>query len=134
MITRQQFMTMTVIFFLVVSGIAATRMGGDGPKNLKILPKDISEQRLDSIMSSYNKALGVDCAFCHAPKDKQKPEELDYVSDANHMKDEARKMMRLTIQLNKDYFYYDTLQRPEYLRVVSCYTCHRGDPFPADLK
>ncbi len=134
MVTRQQFIALSVISLLVASGIAATAISGEKPKNLKVLPKDISEQKLDSIMHSYNKALGVNCAFCHSPYDKKFPDSLNYVSDENNMKEEARKMMRLTIQLNKDYFYFDTLQRPEYLRVVTCYTCHRGDPFPADLQ
>lgn len=130
MIARQQLLTFIGILFFVTLGIAATRFPNDGPRNLKILPKDISDHMLDSIMESYNKALNVKCDFCHAP-DKKKPEFLDYASDEKQMKEEARKMMRLTIQINKDYFYYDTLQRPEYLKVVVCNTCHRGDPFPA---
>lgn len=137
MITKRQLITLAVIFLLVVSGIAATRLPAAKHKNLKVLPKDISDAKLDSIMESYNKALGVGCGFCHAIEDKNLPDSLQrlkYESDENTMKEEARKMMRLTIQLNKDYFYYDKAERPEYLKVVTCYTCHRGDPFPADLK
>jgi hypothetical protein len=121
-----------VIAFVGVS-IAATRPSPSKHKNLQILPKDISDEKLDSIMQTYSKALGVNCAFCHTPFDPKFPDSLNFALDDNHMKEEARKMMRLTIQLNKDYFYYDTLQRPEYLKVVTCFTCHRGDPFPADL-
>ncbi|HEY6502723.1 MAG TPA: c-type cytochrome [Chitinophagaceae bacterium] len=134
MITRQQFITLSVIFLLVISGIAATRLPQYKARNLKVLPKDISDEKLDSIMHTYNKALGVNCAFCHTPYNKNLPDSLNYEVDENPMKEDARKMMRLTIQINKDYFYYDTLQRPEYLKVVTCFTCHRGDPFPADLK
>ena len=132
MITKQQFITFSGIILFVASGMAATRLPQNKPRNLKILPKDISDQKLDSIMHSYNKALGVKCDFCHAPV-KNMADSLDYASDEKPMKEDARKMMRLTIQLNKDYFYYDSLQRPEYLKVVTCITCHRGDPFPADL-
>lgn len=134
MISRQQFITLAGIFLLVVSGIAATRLPRNTPKNLKVLPNDISDAKLDSIMHTYNKALGVNCAFCHTPFNKNFPDSLNYAIDENPMKEDARKMMRLTIKINKDFFYYDTLQRPEYLKVVTCYTCHRGDPFPADLK
>jgi len=88
---------------------------------------------LDSIMGSYNRALNVNCAFCHTPY-KLFPDSVNFEMDGNPMKDAARRMMRLTIQLNKDYFYFDSTRRPEYLNVVSCYTCHRGDPMPADLK
>src|SRR5258706_13492129 len=98
---------------------------------------------LDSFMHSYNKALGVNCDFCHFGNNRLASslikinslhDSLNYASDANPMKEEARKMMRLTIQLNKDNFYFDTTRRPEYLNVVICMTCHRGDPMPADLK
>jgi hypothetical protein len=132
MISRQQFITFTGIILFVISGIAATRLPHNKQRNLQVLPNDISDEKLDSIMHTYNKALGVNCAFCHAPS-KVLMNSLDYSSDENHMKEEARKMMRLTIRINKDYFYYDSLQRPEYLKVVTCITCHRGDPFPADL-
>jgi len=143
MITRKQLIALAVLFVLVISGIAATRMPVRKPRNLKVLPADISDHMLDSIMDAYDRALGVNCSFCHAEA-KAKPSpfvtakpaagELDFASDDKPMKEDARRMMRLTIQLNKDYFYFDTLQRPEYLKVVTCYTCHRGDPFPADLK
>jgi Photosynthetic reaction centre cytochrome C subunit len=139
MVAKKQFITLAVISILVISGIAATRMPVNKARNLKVLPADISDNMLDSIMNAYNKSLGVGCDFCHSnakpsPFLGAKTDGLDYASDDKHMKEEARKMMRLTIQLNKDYFYYDSLQRPEYLKVVTCYTCHRGDPFPADLK
>lgn len=133
MISKQQLAIFLGITFFVSFGIAATKLPQNKPRNLKVLPKDISDHMLDSIMDSYDKALGVGCDFCHA-KDKKVPDNLNFESDEIPMKEEARKMMRLTIQINKDYFYYDTLRRPEYLNVVSCITCHRGDPMPADLK
>jgi Photosynthetic reaction centre cytochrome C subunit len=133
MIAKQHLITFTGIVLFVASGIAATRIAHDKPRNLKILTQDISDEKLDSIMGSYNKALGVDCNFCHAA-DKKFPDRLDLASDEKPMKEEARKMMRMTIQLNKDYFYFDSTQRPEYLKVVTCITCHRGDPMPVDLK
>lgn len=129
---KRQLITFMGILFFVTVGVAATSLQGKA-RNLKILPKDISDHMLDSIMESYNKALNVKCDFCHTPH-KTIRDSMDYASDANNMKEEARKMMRLTIQINKDYFYYDSLKRPEYLSVVTCITCHRGDPFPADLK
>ena len=39
-------------------------------------------------------------------------------------------MMRMTIDINKTNFYFDKNERPEYLKVVNCKTCHRGEPFP----
>jgi hypothetical protein len=134
MLKKNEFVTIAGIFLFIALGIAASGLPGNKQRNLKVLPQDISDEKLDSIMHTYNKALGVNCSFCHTPYNKSIPDSLNYASDENHMKEESRKMMRLTIQINKDYFYYDTLQQPEYLKVVTCITCHRGDPFPADLK
>lgn len=100
-------------------------------RNLKILPKDITDAKLDSIMQTYTRALGVNCAFCHVKKEGFK-DSLDYASDAEPMKEEARRMMRLTIELNSRYFYFDSTKRPEYLNTVTCKTCHRGEPFPPE--
>ena len=133
MVHKKKLLAIVLILAFVGISIAATHPGKGTHENLKILPRDISNEKLDSIMQTYSKALGVSCAFCHSPYNSKFPDSLNYASDENHMKEEARKMMRLTIQINKEYFYYDTLQRPEYLKVVTCYTCHRGDPFPADL-
>ena len=134
MITQRQLITSLSFALFVFVGIAATRMPKNGERNLKVLPQDISEQALDSFMHSYNKALGVTCDFCHAQDKLVFNGGLKYESDENPMKEEARKMIRLTIQLNKDYFYFDSTRRPEYLNVVSCITCHRGNPMPVDLK
>ena len=133
MISKQQLVSFLCIALFVFTGIAATRLPQNKVRNLKVLPNDISDLALDSFMHSYSKALGVACDFCHS-KDKNSTNELNFELDDNPMKEEARKMMRLTIQLNKDYFYFDSTRRPEYLNVVSCITCHRGDPMPADLK
>jgi hypothetical protein len=120
-----------ILTCLVIAGVAATRSPGSNHKNLQVLPNDISDQKLDSIMQSYNKALGVKCDFCHVPV-KTLKDSLDYVSDAEPMKDQARKMMRMTIEINKTNFYFNKEERPEYLHIVTCITCHRGEPFPEE--
>jgi hypothetical protein len=116
---------------IVIFMIAGVSLVAPKERNLKILPKDISDQKLDSIMQSYNVALGVKCNFCHVPM-KNLPDSLDYASDADPMKEEGRKMMRMTIDINKTNFYFDKKQRPEYLHTVTCKTCHRGEAFPPE--
>lgn len=121
----------------VLLGIAATAPTASF-KNLKVLPQNISEKQLDSIMDTYNRALKVNCDFCHSkeasltglPPAENAP--LDFAAD-NGMKETARRMMRLTIDINKQYFNYDTIpKKPDYLlNVVTCNTCHRGNAFPA---
>ena len=127
--TKNKWLVIIGISAFVGLGAAFSKMPRGNHKNLQILPQDISDQKLDSIMQSYNVALGVDCKFCHLPL-KNYPDSMDYASDSLHMKEEARKMMRMTILINKTYFYFDKAERPEYLKVVHCNTCHRGEAFP----
>ena len=116
---------------LVVISVAATKAPYVKERNLKVLPKDISDAKLDSIMQTYNVALGVKCKFCHVPM-KNMADSLDYASDAEPMKKNARDMMTMTININKTMFYFDKNERPEYLHTVTCKTCHRGEAFPED--
>jgi hypothetical protein len=95
-------------------------------RNLQVLPEDISDAQLDSIMKQYNKALGVSCNFCHT-KRRDYPDSLDYASDKDPMKTTARKMMRMTIEINQKNFLTDENKRPHELNEVTCYTCHRGE-------
>ena len=131
MLFNKKSITLVVLSALVIGGVAAVSGPQGKYKNLKILPQDITEQKMDSIMDSYTKALGVGCDFCHAAV-KNFPDSVDYASDDNTMKENAREMLRMTILINKTYFHFDKNDKPEYLKVVTCKTCHRGEPFPED--
>lgn len=98
-------------------------------RNLKVLPTDISDEKLDSLMETYAKGLGVTCDFCHVKKEDGK---IDFSLDDNPAKDVARGMLRLTIEINKKYFNYDSLIHPAYLTRISCYTCHKGNAYPEE--
>lgn len=121
---------------LTIIATAATITPNHKFKNLKVLPQDISEKQLDSIMDTYCKALKVNCDFCHsAPKIlvaiTPVNNEIDFALD-NDMKETARKMMRMTMDINKKYFDFDSTAKPENQYLISCNTCHRGNPFPAN--
>jgi len=116
---------------LVIAGVAAVKALPGKDRNLQVLPKNISDQKLDSIMHTYNVALGVTCKFCHVPM-KELSDSLDYPSDVEPMKENARKMMRMVIYINKTNFYFDKNIEPEYLHTVTCKNCHRGEPLPPD--
>ncbi len=133
MLHKKKIVTFSVLSIFVLLGMAAVtpKLLPNKDRNLQILPKDISDAKLDSIMESYNVALGVKCNFCHVPV-KNFKDSLDYASDAEPMKEEARKMMRMTIYINKTHFYFDKNEKPEYLRTVHCKTCHRGEAFPPE--
>ena len=96
--------------------------------NLKILPKDISKEQLDTIMNHFKTALGVRCNFCHVFKDG-KP---DFASDEKEEKNIARYMMTMTGEINVKYFNFGNSTRPDTISVVKCITCHHGYPHPGD--
>ena len=128
---RKTLTIFSLLAFSVVVLMAAARIPEVKERNLKVLPKDISDEKLDSIMHSYNKALGVSCNFCHVPYEGFK-DSLDFASDKDPMKENARDMMRMVRDINSKYFYFDKNQKPEYLTTITCMTCHRGEVFPPE--
>lgn len=93
-------------------------------KNLQVLPQDISEDDLYGLMNSFNYSLGVKCSFCHTPGDDGK---MDWASDEKKHKNVARGMMRMTMDINKNYF---NIENPAEFE-VDCFTCHNGSKHPA---
>src|SRR3982751_5698451 len=71
-------------------------------KNLKILPKKITEKQLDSVMHHFNSSLGVKCSFCHVRNETTN--KTDFASDENKHKLVARQMMKMTKNINDKYF------------------------------
>ncbi len=99
-------------------------------QNLKVLPQDISEDALKAIMRNYNASLGVKCDFCHAPGDNGHP---NFPSDDKPEKDIARYMMKMTKEINTTYFNFNKSTNTDTLKVVTCYTCHNGNPHPEGI-
>lgn len=98
-------------------------------KNLQVLPADISTKDLQSIMvDHFQDGLGVGCGYCHSQE--KNSIKLDYASDEKPEKEMARVMMRMTMQLNKDYFGVDKPLIGSPAMTVSCLGCHRGLPRP----
>jgi hypothetical protein len=113
----------------VFIGIAAIIPPSIKERNLKVLPKDISNADLDSVMDGYTKALNVSCDFCHA-ESKTIKGDIDYASDDKPEKEITRMMMKLTAAVNKDYFDYTIVYKAGETMAVSCMTCHDGFPRP----
>ena len=93
------------------------------PKNLKVLPKDISHDELIKTMKEFTASLGVRCTECHVgtPTADGKMD-FDFASDAKVEKINARKMMRMVNDINKKYL---AKIEPGFEK-VTCVTCHRG--------
>jgi hypothetical protein len=81
-------------------------------KNIKVL-KGVPASRIDAIMDSFTKQLGVDCTHCH-------------VSEAEPEKDTPRKEVARKWIVNVQ----TTNKQMGGANQVTCYTCHRGNPRP----
>ena len=107
---------------------AGARPGGGGPgrapQNLKVLPADTN---IFQTMNGFRQALGVNCNFCHA----QDPatQRNDFASDANPMKETARAMIRMNMDINTKYL--ATLPNMTDKPTITCGTCHQGNKIPA---
>lgn len=100
------------------------------PKNLQVLPKDISHDQLMKVMHGFAGSLGVKCEFCHEPGPQ--PRHLDFASDAKPQKRIARTMLRMTMTINDKYLsQVDNPDAKPDQKHVTCGTCHRGQKMPA---
>ena len=119
----------TGILALVIAVSAFTQPGqtnNEKPQNLKVLPKNISDEELTKVMRGFNAALGVKCNYCHAPKSNG-DKGMDFASDANPKKNIAREMIKMTKKINKKYF---NKEHDGVVKNITCETCHNGNDEP----
>jgi len=100
------------------------------PQNLKVLPSDISSEKLGDTMKSFAMGLGVRCETCHVGEPNTPLETFDFESDEKDMKRKARVMIDMVQEINGGFVAelnnIEDAQRVE----VRCVTCHRGLPQP----
>jgi len=87
-------------------------------KNVQIL-KGIPVDEFMDTMGMFAAALSLNCVDCHTPESVGS---WDKFADETSLKRTARRMMLMVNTLNKDNF--------GGRKVVTCYTCHRGDTRP----
>lgn len=75
--------------------------------------------QMGKVMNMMSASLGVDCKMCHSSNDK------DFEKEGNEHKDIAREMIKMTFQINKNFF--------EGKTEVSCNTCHNGRERPISV-
>src|SRR5215813_12746854 len=83
-------------------------------KNIQVL-KGLPASQMRPMMNYISASLGVSCAFCHVKTGDQ----WEFDKDDNNHKKTARRMIQMTMDINKNSFQGRTQ--------VSCYTCHRGN-------
>lgn len=98
----------------------------DKPVNLKVLPKNLSDEEIHKIMRGYSKSLGVKCGFCHQ-NTAGTPPHFDFASDAKPEKKIARKMITMVDNINKKYL---SKIDDGKLEQIACVTCHMGNVKP----
>lgn len=127
---KRSSLVIAILVFVVAVSSAFTKTD-PGYKNLQILPKDITEKQMDSVMHHFSSSLNVGCDFCHIKKQTPGFEIWDWASDENKHKLVARNMMRMTNKLNDEYFPYSgKAESMSTILTVTCYTCHNGHKEP----
>jgi hypothetical protein len=93
-----------------------TETAGQHFKNIKVL-SDLPSDQLGKVMSLFAASLGKDCNFCH--------EGENFDKDVKKPKEDARKMIKMMMSINKDNFN----SRPQ----VTCNSCHNGHEQPTNV-
>ena len=100
---NRKLIVMAAMAAVVTTAVAFTDPLFDEPiyQNLKVLPKDISKEKLDKIMFGFKDALGVKCSYCHAKSQDTTVRHPDFASDEKPEKEIARSMMKMTLIYRK---------------------------------
>ena len=127
------------------------------PRNLKVLPKDTSQQDVLALMQTFTRGLGVQCTYCHSEQtapllsaEEQAAQaaappvagrgrgrgrggpQIDFASDEKRQKQTARVMLAMTNDINARLA--AAIHKPAAdITRVQCATCHRGITNPQQL-
>ncbi len=117
-------------FTLLILAIGATVCFAQDSqyKNLKVLPKDITKDKLTNVMKSWSQALGVRCNFCHVGEPNAPLSSYDFASDEKGHKRITRQMVDMVKAINADY-----MTKIDEDASVNCRTCHHGLASPRTL-
>ncbi|MCA9751150.1 MAG: c-type cytochrome [Gemmatimonadetes bacterium] len=97
--------------------VAADKDLGTGYEleNVEVMDKSMRLVDARRYMIEFNDALGVQCRDCHDLR--------DFADDGKELKLVAREMMKMTRDLNAEWF-------PDRPEAVTCWTCHQGTRTP----
>ncbi len=134
--TRYPVLTAAALGLAVASTPLAAQGFGQGPppKNLQVLPKDMTRQEVVAKMRGIAIALGVRCEYCHvSTTGPDGREQNDFAADDKDTKKTARGMLRMVNDINEKYL---KELRPDLapLHQVTCETCHHGLARPRTIQ
>jgi hypothetical protein len=117
-----------LVLILWTSGAARAQIP-DVFTNLQVLSPEIPKRELVGTMRDWTSGLGVRCNHCHVGPDNL--EGMDFASDEKATKLTARRMLEMSRAINGDLLADLPVVEPgQRAQIVSCYTCHRGQPKP----
>ena len=119
----------TVMLVSLAALVAEAQMP-DKFTNLQYFPKTISRQELVGNMREFSFSLGVRCQFCHAGKEGNKLDQMDFASDEKDTKKTARAMLHMVDAINQEYI--AKMGRTAPIR-VECVTCHHQLSIPKTM-
>jgi len=131
MIPNKKFAISAFLLVSTIAGVGTTQNPQDvhdlTKDNLKVIPKSISMENLEILMTRYSREVGAQCNYCHViEKSGLRVTRMDFAADEKPEKKIAREMMKMMNKINQKYFgvknTYDVLLKLP----VSCKTCHRG--------
>ena len=101
------------------------------PKNLKVLPADITPKDLLAVMKTFSNAMGVRCVYCHvAGSDSSDMSTYNFASDRKEHKETTRAMLKYTDDVNASFPKGVGDEPPAGQQRVTCYTCHQAKRQP----
>jgi len=125
----------SLIISAALAGFVAPAFAGffDNPKNLKILPKDITPEELSATMRGFAINTGSRCSSCHVGEKENDLSTYDFSLDDKEKKRKARVMLQMVMDINQSLA--SKLDKPaDTLVKVDCATCHRGQQKPLMLQ
>jgi len=105
----------------------------DHPRNLQVLPRNLSTDSVFTVMLGVADALGVTCGHCHPGGDNPTWDSTNFTGDVKPTKMVAREMFRLVDRLNRELL-PAALRSGQFSVPVTCMTCHRGALRPVLLE
>jgi hypothetical protein len=125
----------SLLFLLFPGGAAAQGFGGGPPRNLQVLPKDLTRGEVTARMRQIAMSLGVRCEHCHVQTTgPDGREQNDFASDDKDAKKVAREMMRMVNDINDKYLIAGMGRTLRERDRVTCETCHHGLSTPKTIQ
>lgn len=121
----------------LVPGVLAAQGGFQGapPKNLQVLPKDLTRQEVVGRMRIIAASLGVRCEYCHVRNTGPDGRQIDDdAADDKDTKKTAREMMKMVNAINDQYLIAGMGKQLTDRHRVTCATCHHGLAKPRTIQ